>query len=138
MTPAELRNRAKALRAEAANLIKQADDIEQREAYMRRVEASREAAEARFATACRPVWIRPPDEHLYVVEDVSAGFFTLRRVWPGGSPPVVRLYSVRGGIAKLDPRHYDHDLILSRLDSTRTMEAWRAWCAARKAAGGVP
>lgn len=56
MSPAELRAKAKALRAEASRLIGEAEDLEAEQVAAARRAASREAREAKAATMCRPVW----------------------------------------------------------------------------------
>lgn len=135
MTPTELRAKAKALRAEASKLIREADDIEAEQAAAHRRESSRAALEAKAATMCRPVWITDPADGVYVVAGISDGCFAVERVWPVASSPVVRRYLVRTGYRMSDMwERYDPVISRSRLDNTATMLAWRAWCAERKAA----
>lgn len=133
MTPADLRAKAKALRAEAAKLVKEADNIEAAEAHANRVRRSRETAEAKAASQCRPVWTADPGDGVYVVAGISDGCFAVERVWPVASSPVVRRYLVRTGYRMSDMwERHDPVISRSRLDNTATILAWRAWCAARK------
>ena len=133
MTPAELRAKAKALRSESAQLVKEAESAEYAEAHAHRVRCSRETAEAKAAGQCRPVWINDPGDGVYVVAGISDGCFAVARMWPVTSTPVVRRYLVRTGYRMSDMwERYDPVISRSRLDNTATMLAWRAWCAARK------
>lgn len=135
MTPTEMRAKAKALRKEALDLIHEADAIEAREAYARRVASSREAIEAKAAGMCRPVWRVDPGDGSYVVDSIGDGCFVLRRIWPVSHPPIVRRYRVRCGSYVSEMwASYVPEITRSRLDNVATMTAWREWCAARKAA----
>lgn len=132
MTAIELRARAKQLRAEALQCIRDAETLEAAEENARRIAASAEAREALAATKCRPVWKDARADSPWVVEGIVDGHFILRRIGAHGDAAVKR-YNVRSGYClTADVLGFERGTPAGRIDGTATMLAWRAWCVSRR------
>lgn len=103
---------------------------------------SREAQEARAATWPRPVW-RPGCERAggpWVVVAVEHGRFYVALPPMPGQPaaPGATLYRESDGYPVIDGYSTSEDRRrVGRLDHAATLDAWRVWCADRKARGEV-
>lgn len=135
VSASELRARAKKLRTEASQCIRDAEQIEAAEASARRVAASREAREAKAASMCRPVWKEPRDG-VWVVEGIENGRYQLRELGSSERHPVE--YEVRSGRPTMAWYWHTGRHTPGVLDTAATMLAWRAWCAWRKAQAVAP
>lgn len=127
MTPAEMRGQARWHRSEARRLDKEAAAAEATAAIEARLAANRAAVEALAAAGCQPVWRSEPGllhGRPLVVKGIERGVFRVGP--PGEDVRHDRLYSVRSGWC-------DGRIELGRLEPTATLEAWRAWCASRRA-----
>lgn len=140
-SPEDLRSRARQWQADAAREAERAAELRKQaraasklaeearfmaEYLMKRAGAEEDAA-ARAAVRARPVWREEPvgvRTGRLIVADVRDGCFVLADI--NGTNPTA--YGVRGGL-----RQNDCGLEGGRLDVTATMQAWRAYCAARKA-----
>lgn len=135
VTPAEKRARAKMLRAEARQLVQ---DAEADEAIARREEATararvREAEQVASLELCRPVWRDVPTTQgaeVLVVRDVVNGRILVGRL-AGGE---VVSYPIRGGGYREDTwgKPWAQILASGRIDARATLVAWREHCARRK------
>jgi hypothetical protein len=141
VTPAEKRARARNLRSEARKLDREAKDQEFLD-NLRKQQAERERLDAeavKVGGSCRPVWKAPPRGHeadLLIVRDVTGGRIIVGHPSRDHTPDV-RAFRVRGGgyaeIAHWTEAHIKTALA-GHLNIAATLEAWRAVCAARKAA----
>jgi hypothetical protein len=134
-TPREMREAARRMRAEARALVRRAEELEFEEKLRAQREASREAAEERAASHCRPVW-SPSHERAggpWVVLGIEAGQILVGAPpRPGRAAEAVAAYSTGTGWSRGSWR--EEAIRMGRLDVRATIAAWRAWCAARREA----
>jgi hypothetical protein len=130
-TPEALREHAKLLRRAALRAKERAHDIES----VARLEAQRARSDERAAevaaTLCAPVWLTEPQPPggRWVVKAIQAGSFVVGHPLHASAD---RAYSTRSGLVPLGWNR-EPDRVGGRLDVGRTFEAWRTWCANRKA-----